>query len=107
MEAQVGKLVFTLLLAGAWLLAPPAPPSLPLVVDVRPATGEHVVLRINGGDSVRSADPRVGFVLSLKREAAGVSREFEARGQRAVIRVRGGEVSVDAETMTMREVRPP
>jgi hypothetical protein len=139
----MGKLVFAVLLAGAGLLVPPAPKSLPLVVEVRPVTGEQVVLRVDRSDSLQilvsadglrmegrrlvefvapgtleitggegelqlhSADPGAGFVLSFKREAAGVVRELEARGSRATIRVRGGEVTVDAENMIMREVRAP
>jgi hypothetical protein len=143
MEEKMGKLVFTILLAGAGLLVPPAPASLPFLVQVRPATGDRVVLRVDRGDSLhvlasavglsidgrrftefvapgtleitggegelelRSADPGVAFVLSFKRETAGVSREFEARGERAVIRVRGGDVTVAAESMTMRAARAP
>src|SRR5688572_24464371 len=116
---------------------------MPFMVEIRPATGEEVVLRVEGGDGIHlrasaagfrlqgkrlaefvapgtleitggegelelhSADPRAGFILSFKREAGGVSREFEARGQRATIRVRGGEVTVEAETMIMREPRAP
>jgi hypothetical protein len=139
----MGKLVFAVLLAGAGLLVPPAPKSLPLVVEVRPVTGEQVVLRVDRSDSLQilvsaaglrmegrrlvelvapgtleitggegelqlhSADLAASFVLSFKRETAGVVREFEARGRRATIRVRGGEVTVDAENMIMREVRAP
>jgi hypothetical protein len=139
----MGKLVFAVLLAGAGLLVPPAPKSLPFVVEVRPATGERVVLRVDRSDSLhvlasadglrtegkrlvelvapgrleitagegelqlQSADPSAGFVLSFKRETAGVVREFEARGERATIRVRGSDVTVDAESMIMREVRAP
>jgi hypothetical protein len=143
MEDYMGKVVFTALLAGAGLLVPPAPRTLPFVVEVRPAAGEHVVLRVDRADSLRvrataaglrveggrlvelvapgtleitggegelqllAAKPGAGFVLGFKREAGGVRREFEASGQRATIRVRGGQVTVDAETMAMREVRAP
>ena len=139
----MGKLVLTVLLAAAGLFVPPPPASMPFVVEVRPATGEQVVLRVDRGDSLHlrasaaglslrgrrlaefvapgtleitggegelelhSADPRADFILSFKREAGGVSREFEARGQRAVIRVHRGEVTVEAETMIMREARAP
>jgi hypothetical protein len=138
------KLVFAVLLAGAGCLVPPSTRSLPLVVDVRPATGEQAVLRVDGGEGLRtrvtaaglrldaggrlaefvapgtleiiggegelelsSAAPGPGFVLGFKRGVAGVRRELEARGQHAVIRVRGGQVSIEAETMNMREIRAP
>jgi hypothetical protein len=143
MEGFMGKLVFTALLAGAGLLIPPALTSMPFVVDVRPAAGEHVVLRVDRADSLHvrataaglrveggrlvefvapgtleitggdgalelvAANPGAGFVLGFKREVGGVRREFEASGRRATIRVRGGQLFVDAETMTMREVRAP
>jgi hypothetical protein len=138
----MGKLVLAVLLAGAGLLVPPAPKSLPFVVEVRPVTGEEVVLRVDRSGSLHilvsaaglrtagrrfefvapgtleitagegelqltSADPGAGFVLTVKREAAGVVREVEARGPQARIRVRGGEVTVDADNMSMREVRAP
>ncbi len=39
---------------------------------------------------------------------AGVTRELvETQGQRAVIRMRDGKMKVEAESMTMREVRAP
>ena len=136
------KLVFAVLLAGACVLVPPAPESLPFVVEVRPATGERVVLRVERSDGLhvlasadglrtegkrlvelvapgrleitgvegelqlQSAEPGSDFVLTFKREAAGVVHEL-GRGQRATIRVRRGQVTVDAENVTMREVRAP
>jgi hypothetical protein len=137
------KLLFAVLVAGVGLIGPQSPVSLPLVIEVRAATGERVVLRVNGGDGVdllanaaglrtegrrltefvapgtleirggegelelNSAHPRTDFVLVFKRGTAGVTREFETRGQHAVIRVRGSEVTVSGETITMREVRSP
>lgn len=136
------KLLFGVLLAGACVLVPPAARSLPFVVEVRPATGERVVLRversgslhvlasadglrtegkrlvelvapgrleITGGEGelqLQSAEPGSDFVLTFKREAAGVVSEL-GRGQRATIRVRRGQVTVAAESVTMREVRAP
>jgi hypothetical protein len=139
----MGKLLFTLLLAAVGCLVRPTPASLPIVIEIRPETGEQVVLRVERGKSLhvrasaaglrteggrlmelvapatveitggkgelelRSADPGMRFVLGVKREVAGVSRVFEARGEYAVIRVRGSQLELSTEEMTMREVRAP
>lgn len=139
----MGKLLFAVLLAAVGLLGPQSSASLPLVIEVRPATGERVVLRVNGAESVHllanaaglrtegkrltefvapgtleitggegelelhSADPRTDFVLAVKRGTGANTRELETRGQHAVIRVRGSEVTISGEIMTMREVRSP
>jgi hypothetical protein len=139
----MSKLVLAVLVATAGCLVRPTSRSLPLVVEVRPATGERVVLHVDGGDRLhvrataaglrtnggrlvelvapgtleitggegelrlRSAEPSADFVIGFKRKAAGVGRELEARGQHAAIRVRGGQVTIEAETMTIREVRGP
>jgi hypothetical protein len=67
----------------------------------------HEITAGEGELELQSAGLGGDFVLSFKRETAGVVREFEARGQRAAIRVRRGGVTVDAENMIMREVRAP
>jgi hypothetical protein len=135
------KLVFTALLAGAGLLISRGPTSMPFVVEVRPAAGEHVVLHVDRSDSLDvrasatglrtqggrlvefvapgtleitggegelelvAADSGAHFVLAFERETGGVRRQFEARGTRATIRVRGDQVTVQAESL--REVRVP
>jgi hypothetical protein len=61
----------------------------------------HEITAGEGELELQSAGLGGDFVLSFKRETAGVVREFEARGQRA------GGVTVDAENMIPREVRAP
>jgi hypothetical protein len=48
----MGKLVLAILLAGARLLEPTPPASLPTVIDIRPVSGESVVIRVAGGDGI-------------------------------------------------------
>jgi hypothetical protein len=139
----MGKLLLTVLLAGCGLLVRPTPASLPIVIEIRPETGERVVLHVDRGRSLyvrvaaaglrsegrrftelvapatleitggrgelklRSADPGMRFVLNVPREVAGVSHVLEARGEHAVIRVRGSQLELSTETVTMREVRSP
>jgi hypothetical protein len=67
-------------------------------------------LQITGGEGeleLSTADTAQRFILIVKRDAAGVTRQLETLGQLAVIRMRGGKMEVEAESMSMREVRAP
>jgi hypothetical protein len=47
------------------------------------------------------------FLLIVKSEVAGITRELETCGQWAVIRVHDGQVTIHGEAMTMRDIRAP
>lgn len=67
-------------------------------------------LEIAGGEGdleLSTADTAQRFLMIVKREVGGVTRELETQGQRAVIRMRDGKMKVEAESMTTREVRAP
>jgi hypothetical protein len=67
-------------------------------------------LEITAGEGeleLSTADTAQRFLLIVKREVAGVTHELETRGQWAVIRVQDGQVKIQSEAMTMREVRAP
>jgi hypothetical protein len=138
------ELPLVLLVANAaFLVVSCASRPHPLRVEIRPASGEQVALRVKGGDGLQlnvqayglgtkdrrlveftapgtleitggegelelsAADTAQRFILIVKRDAAGVTRELETRGPRATIRLRDGKMQIEAESMTMREVRAP
>lgn len=139
----MGKLVLAMLVAGAALVDSAPSAWLPTVIEVRPASGESVDIRIAGGDGLlfkangasvkaqgkrlleltapgtleitggdgsmelTSVDGRSSFVLSVKRTTGRRTVIFEARGERATIRVLAGNVEIEGPSMGMREVRTP
>ena len=67
-------------------------------------------LEITGGEGeleFSAADPAQRFILIVKRDTAGVTRQLETLGPRAVIGMRDGKMRIEGESMTMREVRAP
>jgi hypothetical protein len=63
----MGKLVLAVLVAAAGCLVPRTPQLEPFVVEVRPATGERVVLHVDGGDNLRLRANAVGLRTDGRR----------------------------------------
>lgn len=72
------------------------------------APGSLDIVGSEGDLELSAADTTQRFVMTVKREVAGVTRELlETQGQWAIIRMRDGKMKVETESMTMREVRTP
>lgn len=71
------------------------------------APGTLVITGGEGELELSAADTAQRFVLIVKRDTAGVTRQLETLGQRAVIGMRDGKLKIAGESMSVREVRAP
>ena len=85
----MGKLVLAILLAGAGVLNATATASLPTVVDVQPARGESVTIRVTGGEGILFKATGAG--LSLDRSSSRLA-ELTAPG---TLEITGGEGAME------------